>query len=181
MQLDDLIAGIRNTRVQDLDISRYNFNPTAPGDSRGADSADVGSGDSTLYHNEDISLGIHFQVTRLPFTQLQVMDPRLVRIAPGASNEKHRHAHESIFVVISGCGEISIGPARSRLEPGQVTYVPRWVVHQTHNLSSEAELVVLAITDFGLTSAVLGDYDSTTRLRSSISANAALAATKSEA
>jgi quercetin dioxygenase-like cupin family protein len=93
------------------------------------------------------------------------MDPRLVRIAPGSRNEKHRHAHESIFVVLSGQGEIQIGSGRTALNPGHVAYVPRWVVHQSHNLFSREPLLLLAITDFGLTSAVLGDYDASTPLR----------------
>jgi len=42
--------------------------------------------------------------------------------------------------------------------------VPRQVFHQTRNTSADKELVILAITDFGFTSAVLGDYDKRTRL-----------------
>jgi hypothetical protein len=38
---------------------------------------------------------VDFQVFKLPFGSLQAIDPRLVRIPPGACNEKHRHAHES--------------------------------------------------------------------------------------
>jgi quercetin dioxygenase-like cupin family protein len=120
---------------------------------------------SSHYQNQDRRQGIDFQVFQLPFPQLQVMDPRLVRIAAGCSNEKHRHAHESIFVVLSGSGRIQIGHDTIDLEPGSVACVPRWVVHQSHNRSAEQELVLLAITDFGLTSAVLGNYDASTRLR----------------
>lgn len=94
------------------------------------------------------------------------MDPRLVVIAPGSCNEKHRHAHESIFVVLSGSGEIQIGHQTTPLSQGEVAYVPRWVVHQSRNRSATEPLTLLAITDFGLTSAVLGDYDSRTRLKS---------------
>jgi quercetin dioxygenase-like cupin family protein len=93
------------------------------------------------------------------------MDPRLVTIAPGSCNEKHRHAHEAIFVLLSGQGEIIIDHQAMPLELGSVAYVPRWVVHQCRNTSSEAQLALLAITDFGLTSAVLGDYDAKTRLK----------------
>lgn len=102
---------------------------------------------------------------RLGFEGLQVLDPRLVRIAPGASNERHRHAHESLFVVLEGRAEIHVGEAVLQLGPGGVAYVPRWLVHQSRNLCSERELLLLAITDFGLTGAVLGDYDRQTRLR----------------
>ena len=115
------------------------------------------------HHNE--ALGIAFTVQRLPFTALQVLDPRLVRIAPGASNELHRHAHESLFVVLEGEAEIQIGDRRLRLGRGGIAHVPRWLVHQSHNPSVDQELLLLAITDFGLTSEVLGDYDRQTRLR----------------
>ncbi|CAK6691783.1 iron-containing redox enzyme family protein [Synechococcus sp. CBW1107] len=93
------------------------------------------------------------------------MDLRLVGIAPGSTNEKHRHAHEAIFVVLSGQGEIQIGNSFITLEPGGTACVPRWVVHQCRNRSASHELVLLAITDFALTSAVLGDYDARTRLK----------------
>ena len=122
--------------------------------------------ESFHYGNKNERLGIDFQVTKLPFARLQVMDPRLVTIAPGACNEKHRHAHESIFVLLSGQGEIVINKQAIMLEAGSVVYVPRWVVHQSRNISTENPLLLLAITDFGLTSAVLGDYDAKTRLKS---------------
>jgi len=118
------------------------------------------------YSNRDPRLGIDFQVQKLPLGALQVMDPRLVVIAPGACNEKHRHAHESIFVVLSGSAEIQIGHQRTTLAQGEVACVPRWVVHQSRNRSASEPLTLLAITDFGLTSSVLGDYDNRTRLRS---------------
>ncbi len=117
------------------------------------------------YQHHDPAQGIAFQVQRLGFEGLQVLDPRLVRIAPGACNERHRHAHESLFVVLEGRAEIQVGEAVLRLGPGGVAYVPRWLVQQSRNLCSERELLLLAITDFGLTAAVLGDYDRQTRLR----------------
>jgi quercetin dioxygenase-like cupin family protein/pyrroloquinoline quinone (PQQ) biosynthesis protein C len=117
------------------------------------------------YAHTDPRLAISFQVEKIPSQALQVMDPRLVRIAPGSTNEKHRHAHEAIFIVLSGQGEIQIGNSFITLEPGGTACVPRWVVHQCRNRSASHELVLLAITDFSLTSAVLGDYDARTRLK----------------
>lgn len=122
--------------------------------------------ESFHYGNKDERLGIDFLVTKLPFVGLQVMDTRLVTIAAGACNEQHRHAHESVFVLLSGQGEIIINKHVTILEEHSVAYVPRWVVHQTRNTSTEIPLLLLAITDFGLTSSVLGDYDSNTRLKS---------------
>lgn len=117
------------------------------------------------YQHSDSRLGVDFQVQRLPFEGLQALDPRLIRIPPGACNEKHRHAHESIFVVLEGEAEILVGSETVRLGRGGIAFAPRWIVHQSRNISVEQELLLLAITDFGLTSAVLGDYDRQTRLR----------------
>ena len=117
------------------------------------------------YANRETSRGIDFSVEDNPFAAAEVLDPRMLRIAPCACNEKHRHAHESLFVVLEGMAEIQIGDQTHALQRGEVAFVPRWVVHQTRNPSQEQPLVLLAITDFGLTSTVLGDYDSRTRLR----------------
>lgn len=155
MDLNALLAGVECTQAETL----------AP-DSCTWDSA-TGARGATHYNNRDESKAIDFEVEKLPFNKLQVMDPRLVRIAPAASNERHRHAHESIFVVLAGEGEILIGKSLTPLRCGSVVYVPRWVVHQSYNRSSESQLLLLAITDFGFTSAVLGDYDSRTRLKNS--------------
>jgi quercetin dioxygenase-like cupin family protein len=117
------------------------------------------------YQHHNPRQGVDFQVKRLPFEGLQALDPRLIRIPPGACNERHRHAHESIFVVLEGEAEILVGAERVHLQRGAVAFAPRWIVHQSRNLSSEQELLLLAITDFGLTSSVLGDYDRQTRQR----------------
>ena len=117
------------------------------------------------YANRETSRGIDFSVEDNPFAAAEVLDPRMLRIAPCACNEKHRHAHESLFVVLEGMAEIQIGDQTHALQRGEVAFVPRWVVHQTRNPSQEQPLALLAITDFGLTSTVLGDYDSRTRLR----------------
>ncbi len=117
-----------------------------------------------MYSNHNEKLNIEFNVERLAFPGLQTMDPRIVRIPPGRNNERHRHAHETIFVALEGEGEVLIGEARVPLKNGGIAFVPRWLFHQTIN-TGNVTLVLLAITDFGFTSAVLGDYDRRTRLR----------------
>ena len=117
-----------------------------------------------VYRNRRPHLAIDFQVARLAFAGAEVLDPRVVRIAPGAANERHRHAHESLFVVLSGRGGVCIDETWVPLREGQIAFVPRWGFHQTRNESLDEELVLLAITDFGLTSAVVGDYDRRTRM-----------------
>ena len=155
MNLQLLLASVSNTRSNPPNPAAYTWSPAAP------------ESDLTQPHyvNKDGELGIDFQVSKLPFEALQVMDPRLVTIAPRSCNEKHRHSHEAIFVLLSGQGEIIIDHQAMPLELGCVASVPRWVVHQCRNTSSEAPLMLLAITDFGLTSAVLGNYDAKTRLK----------------
>jgi len=123
----------------------------------------AGAGGPTMYENKNEKLNIDFQVERLTFAGLQTMDPRIVRIPPGRNNERHKHAHESLFVVLEGSGEVLIGEQRVPIATGAIAFVPRWLFHQTINTGT-TDLVVLAITDFGFTSAVLGDYDRRTRL-----------------
>ena len=117
-----------------------------------------------MYQNKNDRLQIEFAVERLPFSVCETMDPRILRIAPGRRNELHRHAHETLFVALEGRGEVRLGDTWHPLNRGQIAHVPRWVFHQTRNSSEDEELVILAITDFGFTSAVLGNYDRRTRL-----------------
>lgn len=102
--------------------------------------------------------GIEFSVERYPCTA-QVLDPRVVRIPPGKFNNRHKHAHETLFYFISGVGEILVGETWVKVKPGDAVFSPRWAIHQTHNTGDE-ELVLLAITDYYLTSQVyIGKYD----------------------
>ena len=121
-------------------------------------------GGAAVYANRNDRLNIDFTVDRLTFPEQQVMDPRLLRIAPGKNNELHKHAHETLFVILSGEGEVRVGESARPVKAGDVAFVPRWIFHQTRNLSHDSELVILAVTDFGFTSALLGDYDQRTRL-----------------
>lgn len=156
--LDALLAGIKQRQNAALAAALCH----CPAPAEAPDNADA-----THYANQDRLHGIDFRVERLALGGLQVMDPRLVRIAPGACNECHRHAHESLFVTLAGEGELRIGEDMTTLRLGDVACVPRWVPHQSRNTSPHEDLLLLAITDFGLTSAVLGDYDAQTRQRSS--------------
>jgi quercetin dioxygenase-like cupin family protein len=109
-------------------------------------------------------LQIDFSVQRAAFPEAQTLDPRVIQIAPGSRNELHKHAHESLFVVLEGQGEVLVGEEWTPVKTGDLAFVPRWVMHQTRNISPNRAMRVLAITDFGFTSAVLGDYDRRTRL-----------------
>lgn len=118
----------------------------------------------TLYTNVNERLGVDFAVERVAFTSLQTLDPRIVRIAPGGASERHRHAHETLFVVMAGHGEVLIGERWTPVKTGDIAFAARWVFHQTRNGSDTDAMVILAVTDFGFTSALLGSYDRRTRL-----------------
>lgn len=121
------------------------------------------AGGVALYRNAHEKLGIDFQVKRLPFGG-EVLDPRVVRIAPRKANEMHRHAHESVFVVADGTGHVLVDGMEIAVGPGDIVFVPRWAYHQTRN-AGEKEMVLLAITDYGLTGrAFIGHYDRTARM-----------------
>ena len=117
-----------------------------------------------MYRNRNERLNIDFTVERLGFAEQQTMDPRIVRIGPRRNNELHKHAHESLFVILEGEGEVKIGDEWRPVRTGDFAFVPRWIFHQTRNTSTTSDLVLLAVTDFGFTSAVLGNYDKRTRL-----------------
>ena len=118
---------------------------------------------ASMYENRIDRLGLEFVVERPPFDGCEAVDPRIVRIPPGKVNERHRHAHESVFVILAGSGRIEVGGSSAEVTVGSVVFAPRWQVHQTINTGAE-DLVMLAVTDFNLTSAVLGDYDKRTRM-----------------
>jgi pyrroloquinoline quinone (PQQ) biosynthesis protein C/mannose-6-phosphate isomerase-like protein (cupin superfamily) len=102
-----------------------------------------------LYENEVPRLDIQFSVDRLPFPG-EVLDPRIGRIPPGKSNERHRHAHETVIYVIEGSGRVCIDDRELPASAGDTVFIPRWAMHQTRN-TGQAPLVYLAVTDFHFT------------------------------
>ena len=117
-----------------------------------------------LYGNINERLGIDFSVERVPFTT-EVFDTRVLRVAPHRNNERHKHPHESVFYVIKGRGQVQVNRSSIEVGPGDLVFIPRWAVHQTLNPTDE-DLMILALTDFGLTEKLfLGDHLKTTRLK----------------
>ena len=127
--------------------------------------AQLGNGtEGALYSNINDRLGIDFNVTRLPFKS-EVLDPRILRIAPKKSNEYHRHPHETLMYVIEGKGRVCIDDQTISVTTGDVVFIPRWCRHQSHN-ETEQTMTVLAIADFGLTElAFIGNQLKTTRMK----------------
>jgi pyrroloquinoline quinone (PQQ) biosynthesis protein C/quercetin dioxygenase-like cupin family protein len=120
-----------------------------------------------LYSNTNDRLNIQFEVERLPL-KTEALDPRVVRIPVGRYNEKHRHAHETIFYIIAGEGKVIVDNSAIEVKAGDVVFVPRWAMHQSQN-GGNTEMVILAVTDFGLTGkAYVGDYHKTARMKSAI-------------
>jgi mannose-6-phosphate isomerase-like protein (cupin superfamily)/pyrroloquinoline quinone (PQQ) biosynthesis protein C len=125
------------------------------------------NGGIPLYNNTNERLNIQFEVERLPF-KTEALDPRVVKIPVGRYNEKHRHAHETVFYIIAGEGKVIVDNSEIEVKSGDVVFVPRWAMHQSQN-SGNTEMVILAVTDFGLTGkAYVGDYHKTARMKSAI-------------
>src|SRR5215510_3198920 len=117
-----------------------------------------------LYNNTNERLNIQFEVERLPL-KTETLDSRIVRIPAGKYNENHRHAHETIFYIMSGEGRILVDNSVVEVKAGDVVFVPRWAMHQSQN-SGNTEMVILAVTDFGLTGkAYVGDYNRSARMK----------------
>lgn len=115
-----------------------------------------------LYANADPALALDFSVERVPFAT-EVFDTRILRVAKGKHNEAHKHPHESVFHVISGRGKVHVNRATVDVAPGDIVFVPRWATHYSEAAMGE-DLVILALTDFGLTErAYVGDHLATTR------------------
>lgn len=120
-----------------------------------------------LYSNTNERLNIQFEVERLPL-KTEALDPRIVRIPVGRYNENHRHAHETIFYIMAGKGRVVVDSSTVEVKAGDVVFVPRWAMHQSQN-SGDTEMVILAVTDFGLTGkAYVGDYNRTARMKNAM-------------
>jgi len=114
-------------------------------------------GGVALYNNRVERLNIEFAVTRVPFAG-ETLDPRIVRIPPGRCNERHKHAHESFFYIVSGHGRVRVGDAFFEVGAGDMAFVPRWALHQTENTGAD-EMIIVAVTDYNLASkAYIGEY-----------------------
>jgi quercetin dioxygenase-like cupin family protein len=119
---------------------------------------------SGLYENKVDELNIDFTVQILPFP-LEVLDPRIVRIAPGKANELHRHAHETVFIFLEGEGKVVVDQFENHVKPGDFAFIPRWCNHQSIN-TGQSDLVFLAVADFGLTGkSFVGNYLKTARMK----------------
>jgi mannose-6-phosphate isomerase-like protein (cupin superfamily) len=111
-----------------------------------------------VMETRDDDNNIHFSVERYP-GNYEALDPRVVRIPPGKTNNRHKHAHETLFCFLSGTGRILVGSTWVPMKAGDAVFAPRWAMHQTHN-TGNTELVLLAITDYYLTHQVyVGAYD----------------------
>src|SRR5262245_53417796 len=161
---DNLYEAIRLRRVQGLLDGIQAREPLAP---ELPDAGRFRFGSSQLgrplYQNTNLRLNIDFAVDTVPFAA-EVLDPRIVRIPAGKYNEKHRHAHETVFYIIEGRGRVLINEATIDVAPGDMVFVPRWAMHQSQNLG-ETDMKILAVTDYGLTdNAYIGSYLKTARL-----------------
>lgn len=112
---------------------------------------DPSSADLTtpLYHNSKEDENISFLVRRVNFPG-EALDTRKVEIPPFRTNESHRHAHESLLIVLEGRAEILVNEKVIHAKSGDMVFVPRWASHQTRNTGAET-LKMIAVTDYNLT------------------------------
>jgi quercetin dioxygenase-like cupin family protein/pyrroloquinoline quinone (PQQ) biosynthesis protein C len=162
---DNLFEAIGRRRLQALVDGIQDRKPLGPSHPSQQDALFVrGSRGPLLYENVVERLNVAFAVERVPF-DAEVLDARLVYIPPGRCNERHKHAHESLFFVLAGEGRVQVGDSSLAVRVGDMVFVPRWVLHQSENLGNQ-HMVLLAITDYGLTGkAFIGDYHRTARLK----------------
>ncbi|MEN9866807.1 MAG: hypothetical protein RL748_2397 [Pseudomonadota bacterium] len=154
--LDDLYQGLRQQRIASKTdkIQAKRSLQERPGMAM-----NLGSG-LGLRSERDDKRQQEFSVARLP-CDAETLDPRIVRIAPGKYNNLHRHAHETLFCLLQGEGEILIGTDWVPFKAGEAVFAPRWAMHQTHNTGT-SELVMYAITDYYLSHQVFIGANSTT-------------------
>jgi mannose-6-phosphate isomerase-like protein (cupin superfamily)/pyrroloquinoline quinone (PQQ) biosynthesis protein C len=152
---DSLFEGLRIRRLRHTLESIQGRASITPSDIRALHHR--GGGDAKLlYASLSPRFNVDFVVERIP-VEAEVLDPRLVRIPAGRSNERHSHAHELFLYVLRGRGRVLVEDAALDVGPGDGVLVPRWSMHQTKNSGLE-ELVYLAVTDFHLTDKVyVGD------------------------
>ena len=150
----DKINAKKSLLIPGTPVSELKFNPS-----------DVSKDfNDMVYFNKVESKNIEFSVNRAPFKS-EVLDARIVKISAGKTNERHTHAHESIFYILDGSGKVIVDKVEIDVKKGDSVFVPRWSVHQTQNLG-DSEMVILAITDFYLTGkALVGNYNSTARMK----------------
>jgi pyrroloquinoline quinone (PQQ) biosynthesis protein C/quercetin dioxygenase-like cupin family protein len=160
-QLFDAVQARRLRRVVETVQRGESLAPERP--EEGALVHRRGAAGAPLYENREGS-HLDFTVERVPFRS-EVFDTRILRIPPRKANERHAHPHESVFHVMTGRGRVQVNQSTVEVGPGDLVFVPRWAQHQTTNISDEP-LVILALTDFGLTEQVfVGDHLRTTRLK----------------
>jgi len=154
----DIYADLKNIRLNDL-IQRAAFRPSENELAELPDNLVLNTNfaSNLLYENKDEANGISFKVERLPFCS-DVLDSRLVRIPEGYTNEFHSHAHETVFLILSGKGKVVVGNEAFLVKKDDIVFVPRWHLHQTQNLG-KGELRFFAITDYGFTKQFSGNTD----------------------
>lgn len=94
---------------------------------------------------EQLARGLHHWLSRPDLTGSEQLILVRVEVEPGNGHPFHRHpGMEEIIYVLSGKAEQWLEEEQRVLGPGEAVFVPRDVVHATHNAGNEP-LVFLAI------------------------------------
>jgi quercetin dioxygenase-like cupin family protein len=102
-----------------------------------------------LFRSAHTWRGIDFCVERVPF-EGEVLEAQIVRVAQGQGSEARQHPHETLLTVLSGSGRVRVNATTVEVGPGHLVFVPRQATSQAH-AAADAELVLLVVTDGGLT------------------------------
>ncbi len=120
-----------------------------------------------LYQNESQDSAIGFRVARLAVPST-VIDPRLLTVLPGKTTELHAHAHESLFYVLGGSGQIRLGGDSVEAPRRRFSFTCRaGSITRPSIPANESDVHVLAITDFRLTRRIAGNTEESYRQKKS--------------
>jgi gentisate 1,2-dioxygenase len=97
------------------------------------------------------------RIGELPGIATKTLNFYLQEIPPHAASDMHRHAHESIHLVLEGSGHSEIGERRCVWTKGDLVHTPQWCWHRHYN-NTDHPVTMLIIENSRLLAA-LGLYE----------------------
>jgi gentisate 1,2-dioxygenase len=73
----------------------------------------------------------------------RTMEFYLQELPPGAAGDLQRHRHESVHVVLDGCGYSEIGDRTVHWSAGDLVYTPPWIWHRHYNDGADTVRMLL--------------------------------------
>lgn len=69
-----------------------------------------------------------------------------VEVAPGASQVRHSHAPEQVYVLVAGAGRMHVGGEEREVTAGDLVHIPANTTHGIENIGEETLEYVSAAT-----------------------------------